>query len=177
MANSETLSVHLPLADIAQPKREPQIDLDKLIPELDWALREPGATVLVHGDLALYLTEKLAAKSGRVRSSIIHAFDELNVEAQHAGFEAFIRQIADRRAPVHFVLCGVSEALRELVAAHESCYNFGASQTTEPCGISESDFADQPRKAQDADQKNLYLISERLFWDMFNDPTFAGSFR
>jgi hypothetical protein len=165
MGNSEVLSVHIPLSDVAQTEGGLQIDLDKLIQEVDWALREPGMTVLIHGGPGLnqkQLIEQLTAPSARVRSFPVHSFDELNVEAQHAGFVAFIEQIADRRAPVHFALCGVSEALRVLVAMHESCYNFDAKQTTDS-------------QRQDADQKNLYLISERLFWDMFNEPTFARS--
>ena len=97
------------------------------------------------------------------------------MEAQRAGFVAFIKQIEDRRAPIHLVLCSVSEALRELVAMHESCYDFEDREITDPCTIPEADFTDDVRKVQDPDQSNVYLVSEGLLWDMFNDPTFARS--
>ncbi|HZW95135.1 MAG TPA: hypothetical protein VFF64_19455 [Candidatus Eremiobacteraceae bacterium] len=178
IANSEVVSVHFAPSHVSQPEHEPQIDLDKLVQDVDWALRRPGMTVLIHGDIGLnqkHLVERLEAQSGRVRSFVIHSFDELNMEAQRAGFVAFIKQIEDRRAPIHLVLCSVSEALRELVAMHESCYNFEERESTDPRIIPEADFTDDVWKGQDADQSNVYLVSEGLLWDMFNDPTFARS--
>jgi hypothetical protein len=135
MKNSEAVSVKFPSSHVSLPEREPPIDLDKLVQEVDWALRRPGMTVLMYGDIRLnqkHFIERLAAQSGRVRSFVIHSFDELNMEAQRAGFFAFINQIEDRRGPIHLVLCGVSQALLELVAMHESCYNFDDRNITGP---------------------------------------------
>ncbi|MGB2602246.1 MAG: hypothetical protein WBC78_01535 [Candidatus Sulfotelmatobacter sp.] len=178
IANAEVVSVHFVPSHVSQPEHEPQIDFEKLVQEVDWALRRPGMTVLIHGDIGLnqkYLIEQLVAQCGRVRSFVIHSFDELNMEAQRASFIAFIKQIEDRRAPIHLVLCSVSEALRALVATHESCYNFEDRAITDPRTILEADFTNDVCKRQDVDQSNVYLVSEGLLWDMFNDPTFARS--
>lgn len=53
MGNSEVFSVHIPLSDVAQPEHKPQIDLDTLIQEVELASRQPGVTVLIHGDHGL----------------------------------------------------------------------------------------------------------------------------
>ena len=89
---------------------------------------------------------------------VLDDFDEIKSDAERTQFAEFIKQIGGRNLPIRFVLCGVSEAVKKVFGAHESCY--GNPDVAQP----------------NSDAKHyVHFVSERLFWEMFNDPTFARS--
>ncbi len=113
---------------------------------------------------------------------VIDEFDETANDAERARFADFINQIAERDLPVRFVLCGVSEALKKLLGAHESSYD--SADLMRPGTKCEALEANM-RRPGDAPPYNspphtvaphyVHLLSERLFWEMYSDPTFARS--
>ena len=101
----------------------------------------------------------------------VEEFDQITDETQRSRFANFVLAIAEKRVPISFVLCEVSVSLKELLSAHESAYDYA-----EP----------PPRFARNAKSmvtgvvgagsrppRHVHLISENLFWEMYNDPTFA----
>lgn len=105
---------------------------------------------------------------------VIDEFDEITSDAERTRFADFIKQIGDRQLPVRFVLCGVSESLKKLLGAHESCYSNTDFTRPIPDTRIEVIEATSPDLSQRLPHY-VHLVSERLFWEMFNDPTFARS--
>ncbi len=156
---------------------------DPQVREIEDALEAPGRTIFLYGDrtpgntLAQVLAahrlsdNKPAGESVRT-PLVIDEFEAITSEAVRTRFADFIKEIGDRNLPLHFVLCGVSESVRKLLGAHESCYSTD-------CALPNPDARIEVIKSTTQDAHGLphhvHLVSERLFWEMFNDPTFARS--
>ena len=167
-------------APIVHAQRPSSIEFDDAqLQEIVDALGRPGATILIYGDqrfekpaIQEILGTLKAALRGHNRLLFMSdEFDEITNEADRARFGKFIAEIGDRRIPIRFVLYGVSAAVKAMLGAHESSY-----------GIESFELQDQSeinRLAGGAAESNaphyIHLVSEKLFWEMFNDPTFAAS--
>jgi hypothetical protein len=105
---------------------------------------------------------------------VIDEFDEITSEAERTRFADFIRQIGDRNLPLRFVLCGVSESVKKLLGAHESCYS--SADFTRPSPDAKFEVVGTTRQGLSHGSPHyVHLMPERLFREMFNDPTFARS--
>ena len=104
---------------------------------------------------------------------VIDEFDAITSEAVRTRFADFIKEIGDRRSPLRFVLCGVSESVRKLLGAHESCYSTDCARPNPDARIEVIESTTPG--ASHGLPHHVHLVSERLFWEMFNDPTFARS--
>jgi hypothetical protein len=154
--------------------------------EIEDALEAPGRTIFLYGDrtagdtLAQILAAHRSPCNGRNEKTafVIDEFDELANEVERARFVDFIDQIGERKLPIRFVLCGVSEALTKLLRSHESCYD-SIDFTWQGSGAKTEDEAEPleapGRRLGQHSPHHVHLLSERLFWEMFNDPTFARS--
>lgn len=188
------MTAHLQLTELARvlhkhltcpppPQIPDQRKADREFREIEQALETPGTTIFIHGDLAqgrmpqgdaidrTYFCER----QGEPDFFVIDEFDEITTETEHQDFASFVRQIAEERTPIRFVLCGVSEPVRELLGAHESIYDYlvtGQPLSTE-AAFSAADRRDQA--IESGLPHHIYILSEKLFWEMFEDPTFARS--
>lgn len=166
---------------------------DPQVREIEQELDAPGRTVFIYGDhevgrvsLAQAVAAHQAAimrarNDGEARkgdaSFVIDQFDEITSDEERARFADFITQIADRRAPVRFVFCAVSESVKRLLGAHESCYSEN-TEVSRPSRDLNFEIIDRPAEALKTKGPHcVHLVSENLFWEMFNDPTFARSLR
>jgi hypothetical protein len=156
-------------------RRDPQVR------EIEQALDAPGITVFIYGEfgrgkqspaqiIAAFQSPNQAPGN---RAVVIEQFDQIATEIERTRFATFIKQTSDRSIPVRFFGCGVSQAVKNLLGAHESCYLIEDMQPSPP--------ADAVLKVSEALEPGtlhyVYLLSEKLFWEMFSDPTFAGSLR
>jgi hypothetical protein len=175
---------------------------DTQVREIEEALEAPGRTIFLYGDRAPgnTLAQTFAAyglpgddavpkgcsstftvKAGHHRNDhnedivlVIDQFDEITSEAERTRFADFIQQIGDRNLPLRFVLCGVSESVKTLLKAHESCYS--TTDFTWPSREGKVEVVETTRqRLSHGSPHYAHLMPERLFWEMFNDPTFARS--
>ena len=174
---------------------------DPQVVEIEEALEAPGRIIFLYGDRApgntlaqafaalqsprhesvptgCGFSSTFALKVGHDRTEdgvlVIDEFDEITSKAEPGRFADFIQQIGDQHLPIRFVLCGVSESLKKLLGAHESCYN--SSDVTQPTPDTRFKDTKTTREGLNHDLPHyVHLLSERLFWEMFNDPTFARS--
>jgi len=172
---------------------------DPQVQEIEEALDAPGRTVFIFGDVAGGKTPRLPGepvgadtigpnapfslvlKAGEGRKEdtvvVIDEFDETTAEADRTRFAEFIKQIEERRLPIRFVLCGVSESVKKLLGAHESSYHCLEDMDltrTSPDARFEI-IETSPKGLSKGSPHYVHLVSEKLFWEMFNDPTFARS--
>jgi hypothetical protein len=105
---------------------------------------------------------------------VIDEFDHVADGEERARFANFVKQISERRVPVHFVLCGVSEALKALLSAHESSYCF---DDVSPAGrgndVTLESISSTAEALRQSTPHYVHLLSEELFWEMLDEPTFA----
>ncbi|MFZ3266218.1 MAG: hypothetical protein WA172_19585 [Terriglobales bacterium] len=158
---------------------------DPPLREIEDALEAPGTTIFLYGghapgdSLAQVLAahrlpdDKAASDQPVPAPLVIDEFDEITSEAERTRFADFIKEIGNRHSPLHFVLCGVSESVRKLLGAHESCYSTDFAQPSPDARIEVIDSTTPG--ASHGLPHYVHLVSERLFWEMFNDPTFARS--
>ena len=154
---------------------------DPQVCEIERALGAPGTTVFIYGEFGKGKdspAEIIAALQSSNQapgncSVVIEQFDQIASEMERTRFATFIKQTTDRSIPTRFFGCGVSQAVKKLLGAHESCYLMEDMQPSPP--------ADASLKISEALEPGsphyVYLLSEKLFWEMFSDPTFAGSLR
>jgi hypothetical protein len=158
-------------------RRDPQVR------EIERALGAPGRTVFIYGEFGKGKGKNSPAQIvAALQSSnqtpgncavVIEQFDQIASEMERTRFAAFIKQTSDRSIPIRFFGCGVSEAVKKLLGAHESCYLMEDMQPSSP-----ADASLKIREALEPGSPHyVYLLSEKLFWEMFSDPTFAGSLR
>jgi hypothetical protein len=149
--------------------------------EIEQALRSSVRTIFIIGNLGegkKSLAQIVAAQQASDRNLMVFdEFDQITSDSERIRFAEFVKQISDRRVPMRFVLCGVSELLRELFRAHESSYfysdNLDFQRTDENACLENIEKLEDSRKATVPHQ--VHMVSEELFWEMFNDPTFARS--
>jgi len=118
---------------------------------------------------------------------VIDEFDRISRDSERTQFADFIKQIGDRRIPIRFVFCGVSESMQKLLGAHGSCYRYlegvelrGLSydarfeiidSAAKALGVT---VEDRPRfriaAISDGFPHYVHLMCEKLFWQMLNDP-------
>jgi Cdc6-like AAA superfamily ATPase len=110
---------------------------------------------------------------------VIDEFDQVTSDTERARFADFIKQLSDLRLPIRFIFCGVSESLKELLGSHESRYR--STENREPSqvrGDTSFEVVDSSAETLKVTHPHyVHLLPEELFWDMFNDPTFARSIR
>ncbi len=111
-------------------------------------------------------------------SFVIDEFDRITTGAERERFSAFIRQMGDRGSPVRIMLCGISRSLQDLLRAHESNYSYvEEAGLTQPGGETGFQTEATATAGNVASPHCVHLVSEELFWEMLNDPTFARSLR
>jgi hypothetical protein len=154
---------------------------DSQVREIERALHTPGRTVFIYGEFGnsknppaqIIAALQSSNQSPRNCAVVIEQFDQIATEIERTHFANFIKQASDRSIPVRFFGCGVSQAVKNLLGAHESCYLIEDMPPSPP--------ADAVLKVSEALEPGtphyVYLLSEKLFWEMFSDPTFAGSLR
>jgi|SRR5579872_1170963 len=160
--------------------------LDPQVRAIEHGSEAPGTTLFVYGDLrsSEIVPAKVVAAAHQVPADasddsalVIHDFDEITTPEERARFASFVKEIEDQADPVRFVFCGVSESVKKLLGAHESCYFFEENQVSavkkDALRISE----EKPTKKREVRPHHVHLVSEKLFWEMFNDPTFARIFQ
>ena len=159
-----------------------RLKADAVFREVEQALETPGTTIFIHGDFDRGKTPHadvidgtyLCDRQGESDFLVIDEFDEIATEREQRRFANFVEQIAEQRTLIRFVLCGVSEPVRELLGAHESLYDY--ADTEGPFTCPPSSGANEREQALEASrQHHVYVLSEKLFWEMFEDPTFARS--
>jgi hypothetical protein len=188
------MAAHLQLTELARVLHKhltcptpPQIRdprrADRELREIEQALETPGTTIFIHGDLAQGRTPQAEAidrtyfcdRQGERDFFVIDEFDEITTETEHQGFANFVRHIAEERAPIRFVLCSVSEPVRELLGAHESIYDYLATGKPFSTQAASGTANRREQAIEPGLPHRVCILSEKLFWEMFEDPTFARS--
>lgn len=174
---AHTLQQHLTFLAPLQKQDQPDVRFQ----EIEQALTMSETTVFIYGEAGKVrrlpvIGTYLCDRPGETDLLIVDEFDEVRTEGEQKRFAAFIQQLTEQQIPTHFMLCGVSESVRELLKPHESSYDYAqhdqSLEANVPACISRT--RDQ---AYDADTAHhVYFLSEKLFWEMFSDPTFARSF-
>lgn len=101
---------------------------------------------------------------------VIDEFNRVATDEERHRFADFVHHISD--LPIHVILCGVSESLEELMQAHESRYRY----VDDFAGIPNLEGLSSKLEAMGKKIPHyVNIVSEELFWEMFNDPTFARS--
>jgi hypothetical protein len=152
--------------------------------EVEQALERPGTTIFIHGQSQGNFSRAdviegsyVCDRQGQSDFVVIDEFDEIATEAEQRRFAGFVKRIAEQRTPTRFVLCGVSDPVREILGAHESLYDYVEAEETGAMDP-KSSVAKPSKPAFEARVPHyVYVISEKLFWEMFEDPTFARSLR
>ncbi len=154
---------------------------DPQVREIERALHAPGRTVFIYGEFGnsknppaqIIAALQSSNQSPRNCAVVIEQFDQITSEIDRTHFANFIKQASDRSIPIRYFGCGVSQAVKDVLGAHESCYSMQDMQPPTP--------GDAALKVCEAlapgTPHRIYLLSEKLFWEMFSDPTFAGSLR
>src|ERR1700732_3234979 len=118
---------------------------------------------------------------------VLDEFDRIANEGERTHFADFIKQIGDQQVPIRFVFCGVSDSMQKLLGAHGSCYRYLEGVELQrlswearfeiidnPANALGVTVDDRPRMRiaaiSDGFPHYIHLISEKLFWQMFNDP-------
>jgi len=109
---------------------------------------------------------------------VIDEFDRVRTGEERKRFQNLLQEISERRSPVRFVLCGVSNSLYDLMRAHESCYEERSvipefSEIARQPGAEPQDCAN----VQSASPHYVHIVPESLFCEMLNEPTFARNLR
>lgn len=117
---------------------------------------------------------------------VIDEFDRIS-SAERTHFADFIKQGADRCLTARFIYCGVARSLEKLLGDHQSCYRYiegielpQLSWEARLAIIEDAAKAlsvqvgERPRfriaAISDGFPHYVHLVSEKLFWAMFNDP-------
>lgn len=188
------MTAHMQLTELAQLLHkhltcasplhtQSRIEADTEFLEIEQALESPGTTIFIHGDLVpgrmpradLINSSYVYDRNGTDDFIVIDEFDKVTNQVEQRRFANFIGQIAEQRTPIHFVLCRVSEAVREILGAHESCYANSKPERPESTHAVPSVSNITAHAVQTDLPHHMYVLSERLFWEMFEDPTFARS--
>ena len=165
---------------------------DPAVREIEDALETAGIAVFIYGDhevgkasLAQAIEAHQAAGAHLLKPGgskkytpvLIDEFDAITNNGERIRFADFIRQIDEGSTPVLFVFCNVSDSLKKLLGAHESSYleNINRPPPSSDVSFEIIDRAEEAIKT--LPPHCVYLLSENLFWEMFNDPTFARSLR
>jgi len=99
---------------------------------------------------------------------VIDEFNTVTTDEERRRFADFVHHISD--LPIHVILCGVSESLEELLQAHESRSRYVDDFAGIPdLGVLSAKLDALGKRAP----HYVNVVSEELFWEMFNDPTFA----
>jgi uncharacterized protein len=118
---------------------------------------------------------------------VIDEFERITDPAERTLFADFIKQAGDQTMPFKLIFCGVGSALDQLLDAHHSCYRYLAAVELErlafgpcleiieaaasACGvrIETSSYYRIP-KISDGFPHYVHLITEKLLWEIFEDP-------
>ena len=101
---------------------------------------------------------------------LIDEFNTVTTDEERRRFADFVHHLSD--LTIHVILCGVSESLEELLQAHESRYRYVDDFVGIPdLGMLSAKLEALGKKAP----HHVNVVSEELFWEMFNDPAFARS--
>lgn len=150
--------------------------------------REPQPRPEIDLDLntAVQGLQQAAERRGGTTVAVIDEFDRISSEPERAHFADLIKQIGDQQIGVRFIFCGVADSLDKLLGAHESCYRYLAGVAVprlpwearwEIIDAAAAAFgitvSDHPRfriaAISDGFPHYIHLVSEMLFWEMFND--------
>jgi hypothetical protein len=185
------MAAHLPLTELARvlhqhltclapPQQQDQPELK--FQEIEQALAAPETTIFICGEsgrlpqMPLIDGTYLCDRPGE-SDFVINEFDDVTTETEQKRFANFVQQLAEQRAPRHFVLCGVSKSVRELLKAHESSYDYAPCAQNLRANVSANISSTRTRDFDTSGSHHVYVLSEKLFWEMLNDPTFARSIR
>jgi len=119
---------------------------------------------------------------------VIDEFDRITRDAERTRFADFIKQIGDQRISIRFIFCGVAESLEKLLGAHESSYRYiEGVELPRLSWDARWEIIDRAAEAlkvkvgshprfriaaiSDGFPHYVHLVCEKLFWEMFNDPT------
>jgi hypothetical protein len=158
--------------------------------ELGRTRSEEGQQAQIAWDLNSIVAALLEIGAARTHEStvvVIDEFDRITSDVERSHFADFIKQIGDRRIPIQFVFCGVSETMQRLLGSHGSCYRYlegielrGLSYDARYEIIDAAAKAlgvivdDRPRyriaAISDGFPHYVHRMCEQLFWQMFNDP-------
>lgn len=176
--------LHKHLTCPAPFRAQGDFEADMQFREVEQALETPGTTIFIHGEFGREKIPHAGAvqgsytcdREGQSDFVVIEEFDEIATEAEQTRFASFVKQISEQRTPTHFVLCGVSEPVREILGAHESLYDYVDAEET--CSTNPGSVAKMSKQSVETRlPHHVYVLSEKLFWEMFEDPTFARSLR
>ncbi len=132
-----------------------------------------------HGDNMISLSLRDGSPRNENIPVLIDEFDQVTSDEERRRFENLLREISERRSPIRFVLCGVSNSLHELLRAHESCYEYSGSPMpalSKPAGPVLPIGADRG-VIESAAPHYAHIVPESLFCEMLNEPTFARNLR
>jgi hypothetical protein len=153
--------------------------------------RKPGASAAVY-ELDLNTAVEILLDIGETRQGentvvVLDEFDRIASDTERTRFADFIKQIGDQQIPVLFIFCGVADSLQKLLGGHESCFRYLegvelqrlswearfeiTNNAANALGVT---VDERPRlriaAISDGFPHYIHLISEKLFWHMFNDP-------
>jgi len=143
-------------------------------------------------DAVTRLIEAAAKRNNESTVVVIDEFDRITSDQERTQFADFIKQLGDRRVPVHFVFCGVSESLEKLLGAHASCYRYLEGIELKTLSWeARFEIIDAAAKAlhvtieerpryriaaiSDGFPHYIHRMCEKLFWQMFDDPVYCAA--
>lgn len=136
---------------------------------------------------AVSLIEYLFSKNANPRVAVVDEFERLEDEGERSLFADFIKQLGDRTVYLKFIFCGVGESLNKLLLDHHSCFRYLESVQLErlpwnarfeivrSAGNAFSVDVDPETEFRiaaisDGFPYYIHLVTEKLFWQVFDDP-------
>lgn len=185
------MATHLPLTEFARVLQQhltcpaplqKRDQTETSFQEIEQALATSETTVFICGEQGRpaqlqVIDGLLCDPSGETDFLILDAFEDAGTEAEQRRIANFAQQLAEQRAPVRLVLFGVSESVRELLKPHESCYDCVLNGQTLQTNASDCISSKKGRLTGIRAPHHVYVLSEKIFWEMLSDPTFARVFR
>ncbi len=115
---------------------------------------------------------------------VIDEFDQIKDKVEQEHFANFIKQLSDKRVPARFIFCGIGETVDAIMSAHASADRYFhtvsldrlgwdarieiVSVAAQRLGIEIDDTtAYRIAKISDGFPHYVHLISEKLFWQVF----------
>jgi Cdc6-like AAA superfamily ATPase len=122
---------------------------------------------------------------------VVDEFERIQDHAQRMLFADFIKQAGDQSIPIKLIFCGVGSSLDQLLDAHHSCYRYLASIELERLAFQprleiiekaaaavgvqiEAGSRYRVAAVSDGFPHYVHLITEKLLWQLFDDPVAVG---
>jgi hypothetical protein len=139
---------------------------------------------------ALTLISYVATLNRKQPLVVIDEFDVIEDESTRHTLASFLKHVSDQEIPIRFIVCGIGDSLDEMIGAHLSTGRYllpielerlshdarweiiGSAARELGVYVDENSFI-RVGQISDGFPYYVHLIGEKLFWAMFDEPTFG----